>query len=154
VESSWALDTIFVEMYPNVFTTGDIVRIWVFWDVMPCNCVIDTCCFGGLCHLQSVGNHPWRDTALANWKTWILINTTVRTLDVMCHNVVCPHVACTLQVTLCYMHWMVLTHPLANLDQYPFEFHVVIPFKNDQIWVRWSQEGGPVILAEAPGILF
>ena len=129
VESSWALDTTFMETYPNVLTTGDIVRIWVFWDVMPCDCVIYSCRFESSCHLQSVGNHPWRDTVLTTWKTWILINTTLRTLDVRYHNVACPHVACTVQATLCHMHWTVLTHPLVNLDQYPFDFHVFSPFK-------------------------
>jgi hypothetical protein len=62
-------------------------------------------------------------------KAWIFIITTVRTLDVRCHNVTCPHVACTVQATLCYIHWMVLTHPTVNLDQYPFDFHVFSPYK-------------------------
>ena len=146
------IDTTFMEMYPSVLTAGDRVRFWVFWDVVPCHFVSSSCYFGGSCHLQSVENHPCRDTALTTWKTWILINTTVRTLDARCHNVACPHVACTVQATLCYMHWMVLTHLLVNLGQYTFDFHVFSPLNKYQIWVRLSQERGTVILAEAPGV--
>ena len=151
-EIFWALDTTFIETYLNVLTTAIIVRIWVFWDVMLCHSVSSSCRFGGSCYLQIVGNQPCRHTALTAWKTWILINTTLRMLDVRSHNVASPHVACTFQVTLCYMHWIVLTHLLVDIDQCPYDFHVASPFKNDQIWVRWSQKGAAVILAEVPGV--
>ena len=108
---------------------SDTVRMWIFWDVMLCHSVSSSCGFGGSCHLQSAGNQPCRDTELTTWKSWILINTTVRTLGVMCHNVACPHVACTVQATQWHMHWMVLTHSLVNLDQCPFDFIVFSPFK-------------------------
>jgi len=143
------IDTIFLETYPNVLTTGDIVRIWVFWDVMPCDCkwfllfwrfLSPSECWEPPMEWHSVNN-------LQDLNSHQLI-----TLDVRCHNVACPHVACTVQATLCYMKWMVLTHPLVDLDQCPFDFHVFSPFENDQIWVRWSQKGGAVILAEAPGV--
>jgi len=44
----------------------------------------------------------------------------------------CPHVGCTVQATLCYMQWIVLTHPLVNLDQCPLDFLVLSPFKTNR----------------------
>ena len=134
-----------------MLTTAVIVRMWVLWDVMLCHSVSSSCGFRVFYHLQIVGNLPCRHTLLTARKTWIVINTIVRMLGVRCHNVASPHVACTVQATLCYMHWMVLTHPLVDIDQCPFDFHVASPFKNDQIWVRWSQKGAAIILAEVPG---
>ena len=72
---------------------------------------------------------PTMQRALKTWNTWILMNTTVRLLGVRCHNVSCPCVACTVHATLCYMHWMVLTHPVVNLDQCPFDFNMFSSFK-------------------------
>jgi hypothetical protein len=127
VEPCWVRDTTSVETYPSVLTTGDMVRNWVFWDVMLCHWVSGSRCFGGSCYLQSFGNHPCRSTALTTWKTWIVMNTTVRPSDVRCHKVACPHVACTVQATLCYMHWIILTSPPINLDQYPLWLTCVHP---------------------------
>ena len=105
--------------------------ICVFWDVKLCHWVRGSCHFGGSCCLQNVGNHPFRHT-LTTWKTWILLNTTVRILHVRCHSVACTHVASTVLAARCYMHWMVLTHPVANQDQYPFDFQVFGSFKKSQ----------------------
>jgi hypothetical protein len=116
-------------MYLSVLTTGYMVRIWVFWDVMMCHCVSGSCCVGGYFLLQNVWNHPYRVTVLTSWKTWILIITTVKTSDFNCHNVACPHVACTVQSIQCYIHWIVLIHPPVNLDKYPFDFPVFSSFK-------------------------
>ena len=151
MKSSLALDTTFIGKYLNVLTTAVIARIWVLWNVMLCHSVSSYCGFRGSGHLQILGNNPYRDTLLATWKAWILINTTLRNLDVKFHNVASSHVACTVQVKLCYMQWMVPTHPLVDTDQCPFDFHIFSCFKNNQIWVRWSQKGAAVILAEAPG---
>jgi hypothetical protein len=71
----------------------------------------------------------------------------------------CQNVGCQVSVlhvhmwtALCCMHCIVLTHPPVNLAQYPFDFHVFSPLKKALIWIRWSQKGGAVILAEASGV--
>ena len=124
-------------MYPNVLTTGDIVRMWIFWDVMLCHSVSSSCGFGGSCHIQSAGNQPCRDS-VNNLK--YLNSHEHHCENVRCHNVACPCVACTVQATACYMHWMVLTHPMVNLDQCPFDFNMFSLFKKapDISQMKWE----------------
>jgi len=148
VNSSWALDITFIETYPNVLTTSVIVRIWVLWDVMLCHSIRSSCGFEDSCHIQILENEQCRDTLLTTLKTWILINTTLKMIDIRCHNIASPHVTWTVQATLCYMHWILLTHPVVHMDQCPYDFHFFSPFKNDHILVRWSQKGTAIIMAE------
>jgi hypothetical protein len=150
VKSSWALDTTSVEMYPSVLTTGDIVRIWVLWDVMPCDCkwfllfwrfLSPSECWEppmqrhSVNNLQDLNSHEHHCENVRYQVSWC------------CKSTCCLH--CSGHTV--YMQWMVLTYPQVDVDQCPFDFRVFTPFKNDQIWVRWSQKGGAVILAEASG---
>jgi hypothetical protein len=48
---------------------------------------------------------------------------------IVLHDNICPHVACTVQDTLCSMRWKVLDHPLYGPDLSLCDFHVFSPLR-------------------------
>jgi hypothetical protein len=58
---------------------------------------------------------------------------------VMLQDNACPHLACTIQETLCFMSWKVLGYPIFSPDLSLCDFHVLSPLKK----VLKSHKFGP-----------